>query len=209
MSAINVSLPDLSDPSETLPGVCALLGYARISTVAQDAALQHDALQAAGCDRVFSDTASGALNDRPELAKALDHLRTGDTLIVWRLDRLGRSLRHLVDTVAALADRDVGFRSLQESIDTTTPGGKLVFHLFAALAEFERDLIRERTHAGLAAARARGRHGGRPKAMSTDKLALAREMYDSKQHTVAQIAAVLGVSRATIYRHLRPAPSAS
>ncbi len=202
MCTINVSLPGPSDPSETLRLVGDLLGYARVSTVAQDAALQHDALQAAGCARVFCDTASGSLDERPELARALDHLRAGDTLVVWRLDRLGRSLRHLVDTVASLADRAVGFRSLQESIDTTTPGGKLVFHLFAALAEFERDLIRERTHAGLAAARARGRHGGRPKVMSADKLALAREMYDSRQHTVAQIASLLGVSRATIYRHL-------
>jgi len=209
VSAINVSLPGLSDHCETLVRrVGDLIGYARVSTVAQDAALQHDALQAAGCDRVFSDTASGALDDRPELTRALDHLRAGDALVVWRLDRLGRSLRHLVDTVSALADRSVGFRSLQESIDTTTPGGKLVFHLFAALAEFERDLIRERTNAGLAAARARGRQGGRPKAMSAAKLALAREMYESEKHTVTHIAAVLGVSRATIYRHLRPAPSA-
>lgn len=182
----------------------ALLGYARVSTIQQELALQHDALAAAGCARIVSDTASGALGERPELARALDHLREGDTLVVWRLDRLGRSLRHLVDTVCGLAERGVGFRSLQESIDTTTPGGRLVFHVFAALAEFERDLIRERTRAGLAAARARGRRGGRPSVMTADKRAVAREMYASGEHTVAAIAAVLGVSRASIYRHLNP-----
>jgi DNA invertase Pin-like site-specific DNA recombinase len=139
-----------------------LLGYARTSTTDQHLDLQIDALTVAGCYRVFTETASGARTDRPTLAQLLDQLRPGDTLVVWKLDRLGRSLRHLVDTVTGLADRGVGFRSLQESIDTTTPGGKLVFHVFAALAEFERDLIRERTTAGLTAARARGRNGGRP-----------------------------------------------
>ncbi len=184
--------------------MAALLGYARVSTGAQDLALQHDALNTAGCLRIFDDTASGALDDRPQLAELLDHLREGDTLVVWRLDRLGRSLRHLIDTVTALADRGVGFRSLRESIDTTTPGGRLVFHVFAALAEFERDLISERTHAGLAAARARGRKGGRRTVMTPAKLAVAREMYDSRKHTTAAIAAVVGVSRATLYRALAP-----
>jgi DNA invertase Pin-like site-specific DNA recombinase len=184
--------------------VGALLGYARVSTGEQEFGLQHDALTAVGCLRIFSDTASGALDERPELARLLDHLRHGDTLVVWRLDRLGRSLRHLIDTVSILAERGVGFRSLQESIDTTTSGGRLVFHVFAALAEFERDLIRERTNAGLAAARARGRKGGRPSVMTPDKLVVAREMYASGEHTVAAIAAVLGVSRASVYRHLAP-----
>jgi DNA invertase Pin-like site-specific DNA recombinase len=179
------------------------IGYARVSTGEQDTSLQLDALEAAGCARIFSDAASGALGDRPELARALDHLRAGDTLMVWRLDRLGRSLRHLVDTITALAQREVAFRSLQESVDTTTSGGRLVFHVFAALAEFERDLIRERTHAGLTAARARGRRGGRPSVMSAEKIAVARAMYNSREHTTAKIAAVLGVSRATLYRHLR------
>ncbi len=179
-----------------------LLGYARVSTVDQNAGLQLDALQGAGCVRVFSDTASGALDERPELARALDHLRAGDTLVVWRLDRLGRSLRHLIETVGALAEREVGFRSLQESVDTTTTGGRLVFHVFAALAEFERDLIRERTQAGLEAARARGRRGGRPSVMTPEKVAVARGMYESGEHTVAAIAAVVGVSRASVYRHL-------
>jgi DNA invertase Pin-like site-specific DNA recombinase len=132
----------------------------------------------AGCYRVFSETASGAAADRPTLKQVLDQLRPGDTLVVWKLDRLGRSLRHLVDTVTELAERGMGFRSLQEAIDTTTPGGKLVFHIFAifaALAEFERDLIRDRTSAGLAAARARGRHGGRPPVMTAHKLRVAQE----------------------------------
>jgi DNA invertase Pin-like site-specific DNA recombinase len=183
----------------------ALLGYARVSTLEQDPTLQLDALAAAGCDRIFTDHASGALEDRVELARVLDHARDGDTLAVWRLDRLGRSLRHLVDTVMDLERRGVGFRSLSESIDTTTSGGRLVFHIFAALAEFERDLIRERTCAGLEAARARGRSGGRPSVMTAEKLRVARELYDAREHTTAQIAAVLGVSRATLYRHLAPA----
>ena len=186
------------------PGMGHRLGYARVSTLDQHPDLQLDALTAAGCYRVFVDTASGALDDRPELAKALDHLRPGDTLVVWKLDRLGRSLRHLLDTVGALAGRGVGFTSLREHLDTTTPGGKLVFHLFGALAEFERDLIRERTSAGLAAARARGRVGGRPPRMTPQKLAVARQLYESRQHTVAVIAKTVGVSRASIYRHLRP-----
>jgi DNA invertase Pin-like site-specific DNA recombinase len=179
-----------------------LLGYARVSTTDQQPRLQVDALKRAGCYRVFTETASGTCADRPTLEQVLDQLRPGDTLAVWKLDRLGRSLRHLVDTITELAERGVGFRSLQEAIDTTTPGGKLVFHVFAALAEFERDLIRERTTAGLAAARARGRHGGRPSVLSGHKLQVAREMYASGQYTVAAIATTLGVSRASIYRHV-------
>src|SRR5689334_20823428 len=138
-----------------------LIGYARVSTTDQTLALQQDALTKAGCDRIFTDTASGARTDRPGLAEALTYARSGDTLVVWRLDRLGRSLVHLIQTVAQLQERGVHFRSLQEQLDTSTSGGKLVFHFFGALAEFERDLIRERTMAGLAAARARGRRGGR------------------------------------------------
>jgi DNA invertase Pin-like site-specific DNA recombinase len=176
-----------------------LLGYARLSTTDQHPHLQVDALQRAGCYRVFTETASGARTDRPTLEQLLDQLRPGDTLVVWKLDRLGRSLRHLVDTVTGLAARGIGFRSLQEAIDTTTPGGKLVFHVFAALAEFERDLVRERTSAGLAAARARGR---RPSVMTTHKVRVAQQMYRSGQYTVAAIATTLGVSRASVYRHL-------
>jgi DNA invertase Pin-like site-specific DNA recombinase len=181
------------------------LGYARVSTGDQSPDLQLDALRAAGCYRVFVDTASGALTARPGLAKVLDQLRPGDTLVVWKLARLGRSLRHLLEVVGDLERRGIGFKSLRESVDTTTPGGRLVFHLFGAPAEFERDLVRERTAAGLAAARARGRKGGRPPVLTPQKLAVARQLYDSRQHTVAAIAATLGVSRASLYRHLRPA----
>lgn len=186
-----------------------LYGYARVSTGDQHLDLQRDALDRAGCERIFCDTASGALNERPQLAQVLDALHRGDTLVVWRLDRLGRSLRHLIDTVAQLAERGVGFRSLQESIDTSTSGGKLVFHIFGALAEFERELVRERTQAGLAAARARGRMGGRPRAMTPEKVRLARQLYDSREHTVEAIAQTLGVSRASIYRHLEPGTPAA
>ncbi len=186
------------------------MGYARVSTGDQDAALQQDALKAAGCYRVFTDTASGSLESRPELTKVLDQLRPGDTLVVWRLDRLGRSIRHLIDQLADLQERGIGFRSLQEAIDTTSSGGRLVFHVFAALAEFERDLIRERTNAGLQAARARGRVGGRPPLLTKDKLRTARRMYEQKDMTVEKIGEVLGVSRTTVYRALRrePAPVA-
>src|SRR5215213_4103728 len=158
-----------------------LLGYARVSTSDQQPHLQVDALERAGCYRVFTETASGARSERPTLEQLLDQLRPGDTLVVWKLDRLGRSLRHLVDTVTGLADRGVGLCSLQEAIDTTTPGGTLVFHIFAALAEFERDLIRERARAGLAAGRARGRHGGRRPVMTSHKLKVGQEMYRSGQ----------------------------
>ena len=143
-----------------------LVGYARVSTHDQTVALQRDALTGAGCERILTDTASGARADRPGLEDALAFARTGDTLVVWRLDRLGHSLPHLLKTIARLQERGVGFRSLTEQLDTTTSGGKLVFHVFAALAEFERDVIRERTQAGLLAARARGRRGGHPRAAS-------------------------------------------
>ena len=139
-----------------------VFGYARVSTTEQDESLQLDALDAAGCDRLMIDRASGAAADRPALAEMLDRLRPGDTVMVWRLDRLGRPLRHLIDAVADLERRGVTLVSLTEQIDTSSPGGRLVFHVFGAMAEFERDLIRERTQAGLAAARARGRTGGRP-----------------------------------------------
>ncbi len=183
-----------------------LIGYARVSTVQQNPELQLDALRKAGCERIYTDQASGTLAERPELRRVLDHLRAGDTLVVWKLDRLGRSLRHLIDTVRSLDEKGVGLCSLHESLDTTTSGGRLVFHVFGALAEFERELIAERTHAGLAAARARGRKGGRPSVMTEEKIALAKQMYDSRDHTVAAIAKVLGVSRATIYRSLKTQP---
>jgi DNA invertase Pin-like site-specific DNA recombinase len=189
--------------SATLLLMGELLGYARVSTTDQDASLQLDALHAAGCYRVWVDTMSGSLEHRPELTNLLDQLRPGDTLVVWRLDRLGRSIRHLIDQLQALGERGVGFRSLQETIDTTSPGGRLVFHVFAALAEFERDLIRERTHAGLAAARSRGRLGGRPAKLTDDQARTARKLYGQRDMTVQQIGEVLGVSRTTVYRALR------
>ena len=195
----------------TFVGMGHAFGYARVSTGDQDARLQHDALEAAGCYKVFTDTASGALASRPELGKLLDQLRPGDTLVVWRLDRLGRSIRHLIDQLTELQERGIEFRSLQENIDTGSSGGRLVFHIFASLAEFERDLISERTHAGLEAARARGRVGGRPPLLSGDKLRTARKLYEQQDMTVAQIGEVLGVSRTTVYRALqretdKPAP---
>ena len=152
----------------------ALIGYARVSTAEQDTALQTDALQKAGCERIFEDTVSGAKAERPGLASALAYLRDGDVLMVWRLDRLGRSLAHLIEVVGALEMRGIGFRSLTEAIDTTTSGGRLIFHVFGALGQFERDLIRERTRAGLVAAAARGRRGGRKPVITSEKLQRAR-----------------------------------
>ena len=182
------------------------IGYARVSTAGQDEALQLDALQGAGVDRVFVDRASGTLTERPGLTSALECARPGDSLVVWRLDRLGRSLRHLIEVVKDLEERQVSLVSLTESIDTSTPGGRLVFHVFASLAEFERDLIRERTMAGLAAARARGRTGGRPSVWTEAKLRTARSMW-ANGDDVATIARVLGVSRASVYRGLAEAHS--
>ncbi len=178
-----------------------LLGYARVSTTVQDPVLQLDALSAAGCWRTWTDTASGSRSERPQLVEVMAALRPGDTLTVWRLDRLGRSLPHLIETVRGLVERGVGFRSLQESIDTTTPGGRLVFHIFGSLAEFERDLIRERTYAGLAAARARGRRGGRPSVMTAVKRKQATRMI-AEGTPLSEVAAVVGVSRSTLYRQL-------
>ncbi len=180
------------------------IGYARISTDDQTLDLQRDALTTAGCDRLFTDTISGARADRPGLTQALAFARPGDTLVVWRLDRLGRSLRHLIETVTELEQRGVGFKSLTEAIDTTSPGGKLVFHIFGALAEFERELIRERTQAGMAAARARGRQGSRPKKLiSPRKLAMAQALYDQGTHSIQDICQTLGISRKTFYRYTK------
>jgi DNA invertase Pin-like site-specific DNA recombinase len=183
--------------------VVDLIGYARVSTADQSPDLQEDALLEAGCVRVFVDRASGAADHRPELERALDHLRPGDVLVIWRLDRLARSLKNLIEIVHLLEQKQVGLRSLTESIDTTTPSGKLIFHVFGALAEFERSLIVERTRAGLAAARARGRRGGRPRVMTPEKVSVARQMYSSREHSLAAIAETLGVSRASVYRALQ------
>jgi DNA invertase Pin-like site-specific DNA recombinase len=157
-----------------------LIGYARVSTSEQTLDLQKDALQKAGCDRIFTDTASGAKSERAGLEEAINYVRAGDTLVVWRLDRLGRSLNHLIETITGLNNRGIGFKSITESIDTTTSGGKLIFHIFGALAEFERDIIRERTQAGLTAARARGRKGGRPKSLTQKKAQIAQALYMDK-----------------------------
>ena len=178
-----------------------LIGYARVSTQDQNLDLQLDALERAGAEKVFTDAVSGAKAARPGLDEALSHLRSGDTLVVWRLDRLGRSLRHLIDTIQALSDRGIGFKSLQEAIDTTTPGGKLVFHVFGALAEFERDLIRERTNAGLKAARARGRNGGRPKSLTDKQLTQAKVLIKDPSVSIGEICKTLRISRSTLYRY--------
>ena len=183
------------------PAAGLLVGYARVSTVEQNLHLQKDALQAAGSARIFEDTLSGTREDRPGLDAVLDYLRPGDTLVVWKLDRLGRSLPHLIQTVRALEVRGIGFKSLRENIDTTTSGGKLVFHLFAALAEFERDIIKERTAAGLVAARARGRKGGRPTVMDSKKVAMAKALRSDPNLSVAEICRQLGVSETTFYRY--------
>jgi DNA invertase Pin-like site-specific DNA recombinase len=180
-----------------------LIGYARISTHDQNLELQQDALSKAACAKIFTDVASGGHAERSGLTEALAHLRSGDTLVVWRLDRLGRSLKHLIETVTALHARGVGFRSLTEGIETETSGGRLVFHLFACLAEFEREVIRERTQARLQAARSRGRLGGRPAVMNDQKIATARRMHADPANRATDIARALGVSRATLYRSLK------
>jgi len=184
-----------------------LIGYARVSTSEQDAALQTDALTAAGCTRIFDDKVSGAKSERPGLSAALAYLREGDVLVVWRLDRLGRSLPHLIEVVSELEARGIGFRSLTEQIDTTTPGGRLVFHLFGAVGQFERDLIRERTKAGLAAAAARGRKGGRKPVITQDKLSKARELI-ANNLTVREAAARLKISKSALYAALQENPPA-
>jgi DNA invertase Pin-like site-specific DNA recombinase len=184
-----------------------LIGYARVSTNEQTLALQTDALTKAGCPRIFTDTASGAHVSRAGLTEALHFARDGDVLVVWRLDRLGRSLKHLIETITTLERQGIGFKSLTENIDTTTSGGKLIFHIFGALAEFERDIIKERTRAGLEAARARGRKGGRPKAaMLNDsrKVAMAQALYNEKANSIVDICRTLRISRSTLYRYITP-----
>jgi DNA invertase Pin-like site-specific DNA recombinase len=180
-----------------------LIGYARISTHEQTLNLQQDALEKAGCTKIFMDTASGAQTERKGLEQALTYVRKGDTFVVWRLDRLGRSLPHLITTMTDLEERGIGFKSLTENIDTTTSGGKLIFHIFGALAEFERNLIRERTNAGLTAARERGRRGGRPKALTGKQLAIAQSLYDDPKTSIAEICRTLKVSKATLYRNIQ------
>lgn len=179
-----------------------IIGYARCSTADQNLALQLDALTKAGAEKTFQENASGTKMVRPELDNALSHLRQGDVLMVWKLDRLGRTIRGLIEFVSYLRDRGIEFRSLTEGFDTTTPGGRLIFHVFAALAEMERDLIRERTQAGLAAARARGRMGGRRPKLNDRKIAHARMLLADRDARIDDICQTLGVSRATLYRSM-------
>lgn len=181
-----------------------LIGYERVSTDDQNLALQRDALQAAGCEKIFSDKMSGAKADRPGLQEAFEFARKGDTIVVWRLDRLGRSLKDLIALVEELEKRKIGLRSLQENIDTTTSGGKLIFHMFGALAEFERNLVRERTQAGLQAARARGRKGGRKHKLTAQQIEVGRSLAADPKRSVSSICEHLGISRPTYYRYICP-----
>jgi DNA invertase Pin-like site-specific DNA recombinase len=179
-----------------------LIGYARVSTDDQKLNLQQDALRIAGCEQIFEDYLSGARAIRPGLTSALEMARSGDTLVVWRLDRLGRSLKDLIQLTETLKQRSIGLQSLQESINTTTSSGQLIFHLFGALAEFERNLIRERTNAGLTAARARGRLGGRPKALDLNKRQLAVKLYNDREHSIDEICQMMGISKPTLYNYV-------
>lgn len=177
-----------------------LIGYARVSTTDQSLDPQLDCLKEAGCEKLFSDIASGAKTERIGLNQAIAFCRQDDTLVVWKLDRMGRSMSHLIGVVRTLADQQIGFRSLTEQIDTTTPGGRLIFHVFGALAEFERDLIRERVNAGLKSARARGRRGGRPP-ISEETQAMARALLADKALSVKQICQQLGIAKSTLYKY--------
>lgn len=185
------------------------IGYARVSTNQQELELQRRALNKAGCKRIFEEKISGAVRDRPELCRALEYMRDGDTLVVWRLDRLARSLRQLIDTLERFEKNNTHLMSVTECIDTSSPSGRLIFHVFGALAEFERGLIRERTVAGLAAARAMGRVGGRPRSLGDTQLKAAKAMLASGELTVAEVAEQIGVSTASLYRYLPAARSNS
>ena len=181
------------------------IGYARVSKLEQNLDLQIDALKAAGCEKVFHDKITSLKEERKGLNEALAFLRPGDVLVVWKLDRLGRTLKHLIELVATFNKKGIGFKSLKETIDTTTSTGKLVFHIFAALAEFERDIIHERTRAGLDAARARGRKGGHPRVKSLNspkKVAMAQALFDDRKNSIDDICRTLGISRATLYRYV-------
>ncbi len=182
------------------------IGYARVSTKEQNLNLQKDALKKAGCKKIYSEQVSGAKIERKQLDEMIKQVRKGDIIVVWKLDRLGRSLRDLVNLISKFQEMEVGFKSLQDSIDTTTPTGKLTFHLFAALAEFERDIISERTKAGLKSARARGRLGGRPKGLSKqaqNKARLAESLYKEKELSIKEICNYLSISKPTLYRYLK------
>jgi DNA invertase Pin-like site-specific DNA recombinase len=184
------------------------IGYARVSTQEQHPELQEEALRHAGCTQIIVDRVSGTVAERPGLTKLKEILRAEDTLVVWRLDRLGRSLKDLIAWVAWLEQAGVGLRSLHEALDTTTPSGKLTFHIFGALAEFERQLIQERTQAGLRVARARGHLGGRPQALPAEKRQWAVQLYEEKKIAVKHICALMGISKPTLYAYVRQAQEA-
>jgi DNA invertase Pin-like site-specific DNA recombinase len=179
------------------------VGYARVSTADQHLRMQQDALKSVGCEEIFTDVISGAKSQRPGLDKALAYVREGDTIVVWKLDRLGRSIQHLIQLMTSLNERKIGFHSMRENIDTSTSGGKLIFHMFSALAEFERDLIRERTEAGLKAARARGRMGGRPPLLDNRQINRMIELYEEGKSTVAEISKIYDISRPSFYNYLK------
>jgi len=185
------------------------IGYARVSTVDQNLDLQIDALKKAGCEKVFSDKASGVGSDRDGLNEALEFCREADSLVVWKLDRLGRSLKDLITTINSLHTRKIGFVSLQENIDTTTSGGKLIFYIFGALAEFERDIIKDRTNAGLQAARSRGRQGGRPPKLKLKQIAMAKKLMKDETNSIKDICQTLGISKTTLYRYCEPKSNVS
>jgi DNA invertase Pin-like site-specific DNA recombinase len=184
------------------------IGYSRVSTQEQKNDLQIDALNIEGCDKIFEDKASGAQRDRPELKSALEYARAGDVIVVWKLDRLARSLKQLIETVEDLEKRGIGFKSITESIDTSTSGGKLIFHIFASLAEFERNIISERTRAGLEAAKSRGRTGGRPSKLSPEDIEVAKTLLKNPEITAKEVAKRMGVSFATLYRLIPKAKGA-
>jgi len=178
------------------------IGYARVSTLEQNLDLQLDALKKEGCEKIISDRISGSVAERDGLIKLREDLRKGDTLIVWRLDRLGRSLKDLIKWMEWFEENQISFKSLQESIDTSTSTGKLVFHIFGALSEFERNLIHERTRAGMEAARARGRQGGRPHKLIQNRRQLVVDLYKSKKHSIKQICEMVGISKPTLYKYI-------
>jgi len=178
------------------------IGYCRISTDTQNDELQLQALKDAGCEKIFSDVASGSKSDRSGLRECIEFARSGDVIVAWKLDRIGRSLKDLIETVNTLKSRDIGLKVLTQNLDTTTPSGMLIFHVFGAIAEFEKSLIQERTAAGLKMARSRGRLGGRPKALDKKQVAVAESLYEDGKTSVSQICKTLGISRATFYRNI-------
>lgn len=186
-----------------------LIGYARVSTYEQNLDLQIEALKKAGCKKIYADKVSGVKAERIELNKLKESLRDGETIVVWKLDRMSRSLKDMIDLIKFFESKQVGFRSLTENIDTTTPSGKLIFHIFASMAEFERDLIRERTMAGLATARARGRKGGRPKSTTKNQEEMILKMYQDKTIEIKTITQAFNISKTKLYKIVRPLKLAS